>query len=206
MVSGWVENPYWQYFCGEVYFQHEAPVDPSSLTRFRRRIGESGCERILQVTVSAGVQSKAVKAADFKRVTVDTTVQEKAVSPTDSAEPVPGAVGTVMSQTGGGVTPDMPARAPNRTATVMPNSIGGSVNGYGTYLGRVVRDIDSVKPMAMRLRQAKFADELALAKRWRNRNRIKISCTASQPCVRIRGEGEYCHDQQEQSVRMTGTR
>ena len=40
VVSGWVENPYWQYFCGEVYFQHEALVDPSSLTRFRRRIGD----------------------------------------------------------------------------------------------------------------------------------------------------------------------
>ena len=39
MVSGWVENPYWQYFCGEVYFQHEAPIDPSSLTRFRTYLG-----------------------------------------------------------------------------------------------------------------------------------------------------------------------
>ena len=55
VVSGWVENPYWQYFCGETYFRHEAPVDPSSLTRFRQRIGESGCETILQVTVAAGV-------------------------------------------------------------------------------------------------------------------------------------------------------
>ena len=37
------------------------------------------------MTVAAGVQSKAVKPRDFKRVTVDTTVQEKAVSyPTDS--------------------------------------------------------------------------------------------------------------------------
>ena len=85
VVSGWVENPYWQSVCGAVYFQHEAPVDPSSLTRCRRRIGESGCARILQVTVALGVQSKAVKTTDFKRVTVDTTVQEKAVSyPTDS--------------------------------------------------------------------------------------------------------------------------
>ena len=85
VVSGWVENPYWQYFCGETYFQHEAPIDPSSLTRFRQRIGGSGCETILQVTVAAGVTSRTVKASDFKRVNVDTTVQEKAVSyPTDS--------------------------------------------------------------------------------------------------------------------------
>ena len=84
-VSGWVENPYWQYFCGETYFQHEAPIDPSSLTRFLQRIGRAGCERILQVTVVTGLPSRTVKAADFKRVNVDTTVQEKAVScPTDS--------------------------------------------------------------------------------------------------------------------------
>ena len=73
VVAGWVENPYWQYFCGETHFQHVPPIDPSSLTRFRQRIGESGCERIFQVTVSAGVASRAVKADDFKRVSVDTT-------------------------------------------------------------------------------------------------------------------------------------
>ena len=85
VVSGWVENPYWQYVCGETWFQHVPPIDPSSLTRCRQRIGESGCETIVQVTVSAGVKSKAVKATDFRRVNVDTTVQEKAVSyPTDS--------------------------------------------------------------------------------------------------------------------------
>jgi len=85
VVMRWVENPYWQYFCGEEYFQHQLPIDPSSMSRFRQRIGESGCEKILQATVEAGLQSKTIKRADLKRVTVDTTVQEKAVSfPTDS--------------------------------------------------------------------------------------------------------------------------
>ncbi len=27
VVAGWVENPYFQYFCGEEYFQHRLPVD-----------------------------------------------------------------------------------------------------------------------------------------------------------------------------------
>ena len=35
LVWAWVENPYWQHFCGETYFQHEPPIDPSSLTRWR---------------------------------------------------------------------------------------------------------------------------------------------------------------------------
>ena len=74
----WVEN-HWQKFCGEVHFQHQPPIDPSSMTRYRKRIGESGCELILQLTVTVGVTCK-VKPSDLKRVTVDTTVQEKAVS------------------------------------------------------------------------------------------------------------------------------
>ena len=85
VVDRWVENPYWQKFCGEVYFQHKPPIDPSSMTRYRKRIGESGCELILQLTVTVGVTCKVVKPSHLKRVTVDTTVQEKAVSfPTDS--------------------------------------------------------------------------------------------------------------------------
>ena len=54
VVRRWVENPYWQYFCGEAFFEHQLPIDPSSMTRFRQRIGESGCELILQATVKAG--------------------------------------------------------------------------------------------------------------------------------------------------------
>ncbi len=107
-----------QSVCGAVYCQHEAPVDPSSLTRCRQRIGAAGCARILQVTVALGVQSKAVKTTDFKRVTVDTTVQEISGELSDRqqvAESVPGAVGTVMSQTGGGVTPE---HCPQGTAGV----------------------------------------------------------------------------------------
>ena len=85
VVDRWVENPYWQKFCGEVYFQHKPPIDPSSMTRYRKRISESGCELILQLTVTVGVTCKVVKLSDLKRVTVDTTVQEKTVSyPTDS--------------------------------------------------------------------------------------------------------------------------
>ena len=84
VVQRWAENPYWQYFCGEVYFQYEMPIDPSSMTRFRQRIGGSGCEFLLKETVDTGVRGKAVKRADCRRVTVDSTVQEKAMRyPTD---------------------------------------------------------------------------------------------------------------------------
>ena len=85
VVQRWSENPYWQYFCGEVYFQHELPLNPSSMTRWRKRLGESGVESLLSATIEAAVEAKAVKRRDLKRVTVDTTVQEKAIAfPTDS--------------------------------------------------------------------------------------------------------------------------
>ena len=67
-----------QYFCGERYFQQYAPLDSSNLCRFRDCIGESGCELILKPTVIAGLAVGALKESDLKRVTVDTTVQEKA--------------------------------------------------------------------------------------------------------------------------------
>ena len=84
-VRRWVENPYHQYFCGEEYFRHALPIDPSSLSRWRKRIGENGSELILKLTVQAGLASGAVAPASLERVIVDTTVQEKAVAfPTDS--------------------------------------------------------------------------------------------------------------------------
>ena len=84
VVKSWVENPYWQYFCGEEYFQHRLPINPSQMTRFRDRLGAGGCEQLLKLTIAAGLIAKAVKPANFKQVTVDTTVQEKAIAfPTD---------------------------------------------------------------------------------------------------------------------------
>jgi transposase, IS5 family len=81
----WVENPYWQFFCGFDYLQHRLPIDPSSLTRWRERIGAAGMELLLAATVEAALAAGAVKPSSLERVTVDTTVQPKAVAhPLDS--------------------------------------------------------------------------------------------------------------------------
>jgi len=80
----WCENPYFQHFCGETFFQHRFPVEPPSLSIFRGRIGEEGMERLLEETIKVGLQTGTVSKRDFACVTVDTTVQEKAVHfPTD---------------------------------------------------------------------------------------------------------------------------
>jgi transposase, IS5 family len=85
VVARWAENPYWQHFCGETFFQHRLPLDPSSLTRWRKRIGEEGVEWLLTQTIEAGKSAGVVKGNDLKRVTVDTTVMEKNIAhPTDA--------------------------------------------------------------------------------------------------------------------------
>ena len=85
VVNTWVENPYWQHFTGETHLQTKAPIDPSSLTRWRRRIGEAGVETLLKVTIEAARRGGFVNKTSFERVIVDTTVMLKAIAhPTDS--------------------------------------------------------------------------------------------------------------------------
>ena len=81
----WVYDPYFQHFCGEAYFQHALPIDRSSMTRWRDRIGPEGLEKVFQESLGVAHRTGALRTKDLKRVTVDTTVQEKAVAfPTDA--------------------------------------------------------------------------------------------------------------------------
>jgi IS5 family transposase len=85
LLEGFLENPYWQYFCGFEYFQHRMPTDPSNMTRFRDRVGDQGFEKMLHALLCTAQDMKALSAYDLHKVNVDTTVQEKAISfPTDS--------------------------------------------------------------------------------------------------------------------------
>jgi IS5 family transposase len=85
VVEKWVENPYWQFFCGRTYFEHELPCHPTSLVRWRRRLGTAGVEKLLTETLSTAKREQALRESEIKRVNVDTTVQEKAIAfPTDA--------------------------------------------------------------------------------------------------------------------------
>ena len=82
LCERWVENPYYQHFCGEAFFQHELP---SSLTRWRQRMGEERLQALLQESLSVATRTQAMRPKDLARVIVDTTVQPKAVMfPTDA--------------------------------------------------------------------------------------------------------------------------
>ena len=85
LCARWVENPYFQYFCGEEFFVHDLPFDRSSLTRWRQRMGEERTAALLQESLSVAVRTGAMKPQDTRRVIVDTTVQSKNVMfPTDA--------------------------------------------------------------------------------------------------------------------------
>lgn len=81
----WVENPYWQYFCGEKYFQHKPPINPSLMSKFRKKVKSTNLEKLLEETIRTGLEMKVIKKTSFKEVVADTTVQEKNVTyPTDA--------------------------------------------------------------------------------------------------------------------------
>ncbi|MBS4164960.1 hypothetical protein NEOC65_000636 [Neochlamydia sp. AcF65] len=67
VVHRWVENPYWQYFCGYDHFKHELPIHPTSLIKWRDRLGEAGLSKVLQETIVAAVLTGAVKKKALKK-------------------------------------------------------------------------------------------------------------------------------------------
>jgi len=80
----WVYDPYFQYFTGEEFFQHRFPHERSDLSHWRKRFGAK-LELLLAESLRVAHEASALRTKDLKRVTVDTTVQPKAITfPTDA--------------------------------------------------------------------------------------------------------------------------
>jgi transposase, IS5 family len=80
----WVHDPYFQHFTGEEFFQHAFPHERSDLSHWRKRLGDK-LELLLAESLRVAHQTGALRTRDLKRVTVDTTVQPKAITfPTDA--------------------------------------------------------------------------------------------------------------------------
>ena len=85
VIERWVENPYWQFFCGLTHMQHRMPLHPTALVKWRQRVGEEKLAELLQETIAAARRGKHVSERELSHVNVDTTVQEKNIThPTDS--------------------------------------------------------------------------------------------------------------------------
>lgn len=81
----WRENPYFQYFCGETHFQHNFPIDRSSMTQWRKRLGDKKLEHLISELLRVACDTGALELKSLEKVIVDSTVQEKNVKhPTDA--------------------------------------------------------------------------------------------------------------------------
>jgi IS5 family transposase len=152
VVASWVENPYWQYFCGEQYFRHDLPIDPSLMTGFRKRIGQAGCEFILGLTLSAGLATHTVAKSSLAIVNVDTTVQDKAVTfPTDARLLHKARIALVHLAKRQGIELRQSYERIGKAAFVRSqryaharqiNRAAAQTRKLRTYLGRIIRDIE----------------------------------------------------------------
>ncbi|MGV8713151.1 MAG: IS5 family transposase [Nitrosomonas sp.] len=175
LIWTWVENPYWQHFCGAIYFQHQAPIDPSSMTRWRQRIGEKGVERLLKETIEAAHRGNVVKIKSFEKVIVDTTVMEKAVAyPTDSRllergrqylVKLAAILGIELRQNYNRQAPRLAVQVGRYAHARQHRRMKGALKSLRTLVGRVWRDIDRKLDREDEIQATKAASILERVKR-----------------------------------------
>ena len=68
VIKQFMQNPYWQYFCDFIYFQKKAPLEASSLTGFRERLGEKGSEELLRQTIEMARRTRLLRKGDLRGV------------------------------------------------------------------------------------------------------------------------------------------
>jgi len=152
VVAKWVENPYWQYFCGERDFQHEFPIEPTSMVKWRRRIEKKGLNQLLEESIKAGLKAGALQQKDLKHINVDTTVMEKAISyPTDAGLYVKMIVKLIKVAKDRHIKLRQSYVRKSKQAFVMQcryrharqmKRANREVRKLRTYLGRLLRDVD----------------------------------------------------------------
>jgi IS5 family transposase len=176
LCARWLENPYYQFFCGELSFCHRLPFDRSSLTHWRQRLGEAELVALLQESLAVAHKTGALASRDLERVVVDTTVQPKAIAhPTDARLCHRALEKLVDLARREGVRLRQSYRRVAKRAAIMVGRYshahqfkraGRALKFLRTRLGRVIRDIRR-KTAGDEALAARFADLLALAHRVR---------------------------------------
>jgi IS5 family transposase len=176
----WLENPYYQYLCGEEFFQHELPFERSSISIWRKRMGEERLQALLQESLAVATRTGAMKPADLCRVIVDTTVQPKNITfPTDAKLVNRAREKLVKLANRLGVDLRQSYRRVGKIALIQHqryaharqfNRANRALRKLKTYLGRVIRDITRKIADDDGL-QTKFAWLLNLARRVREQER-----------------------------------
>jgi IS5 family transposase len=127
------------------------PCDPSSLVRWRARIGEAGCEWLLAHSIEAARKAGVIKRSSMETVVLDTTVQPKAIAhPTDSRllnrarEQLVGAAqesGVVLRQSYARVGQAAELQAGRYAHAKQFRRMQREIRKLRTWLGRVIRDV-----------------------------------------------------------------
>ena len=156
VIKQFLQNPYWQYFCGYICFQKEASLEDSSLTRFRERLGEEGAQQLLKQTVEVAKRAGLLKKTVLKKVIVDTTVQEKNISyPTDAKLINKAREGLVKAAKKEGISLRQSYKFKGKREAAKSGRYfhakqyrrgRASVKRQRTWLGRVIRDIKRKSP------------------------------------------------------------
>jgi IS5 family transposase len=176
----WIENPYYQYFCGEEFFQHRLPLDRSSMTNWRNRMGEERLQALLQESLAVATRTGAMKPGDLARVIVDTTVQPKNITfPTDAKllnrareklVKLAKKLGVDLRQSYTRVGKFALIQHQRYAHAKQFKRANRALRKLKTYLGRVIRDIARKIDGDPGL-EAKFASLLSLARRVRAQER-----------------------------------
>ena len=216
VCAEYLENPYIQYLCGEEFFQHKLPLDRSSLTRWRNRMGEEKLAILLQESLTIGFKTEAISPEDVREVVVDTTVQEKAIAFPVQARLAHRARERLVKQ----------AKAAGlKLRQFYPEKSKSALISYGryrhakqfkrarkcfnrlhTYLGRVTRDIER-HIAGNEVLQATFKHNLGLAKRvleQKNQKKGQKLYSLHAPEVECIGKGK-AHKPYEFGVKMSIT-
>lgn len=175
VLEGWVQNPYWQFLSGMRYFEHEPPIDPSSMSRWRSRAGKAGVEQLLQQTIRAGLKMKVIQPNQLNRINVDTTVQEKHVRfPTDSRLYDRARERLVKAATQAGLTLRQSYTRSGKILLMQQSRhsharqmkrAGKCQRKLHTLLGRVIRDIERKSQSTGQEMEARLSELLKRAKR-----------------------------------------
>jgi len=180
LCDRWVENPYFQFFCGEEFFRHDLAFDRSSMTRWRQRMGEERLVVLIQESLSVATRTGAAKPSDFSKVIVDTTVQPKNVMfPTDARLTHRARERLARLAKKNGIKLRQSYERVGKFALIKHQRYAHAkqfkrankaLRTLRTQLGRVIRDIARKIEGDEALKQA-FAVQLALARRVRDQRR-----------------------------------
>lgn len=195
--------------------QHKFPLDPSSMSKWRKRLKKFNLEKLLEETINIGLKTKTIKKRDLDKTIVDTTVQEKAIAyPTDSRLYHRARVLLVVLAKKHGIKLRQSYVRLGKQALFKAANYGRArqmkrsrkeMRKLKTYLGRVYRDVQRQLEKAPELRPV-FADLLGRVEKLlhQQRNDKKKLYSMHAPEVECIGKGK-AHKRYEFGVKVSIT-